>query len=398
MERKRIKEKFKNRGLRKASIEGYASGLVKFLKISNLSMKELDTLPIEKIEDKTKDAILRNVGVLAPKYLNLILNAIKTYLYFTDRIRSRKAFAEIRFDKSSTLENGLLAEMLETEDVRRLFTLGNGKKKIVLGLCGLSGLRPSIVPYLRVKHIHKKFYKLDNGKITIEKPALLIIPNLETDAYGKPLRDEFGSTTQIEGNKAGIPFPCFIPSFITEILERELNKHTVTPETSLTGYKNRRQINHLVKSCYEEIGYKGRCYDLRNYASTILDRLVLKFNNKDLKEFLMGHKPKIASGLYTLRGLNGTKLEKWTREYVEACESYLNEAVFGVASANGHAEAYAELATELGVNKSVLSKLEYGKLGWEQYRERVRALIVKTQETRIRGLFDTWMRERESTK
>lgn len=201
-QRNRIEKAFTHRGLKRASIMGYTSGLNKFLKTANLKLEDLNKLPIDEIEDKTKEMILSNVGILAPKYLNLILNAVKTYLYFSNRIRSRKAFIELKFDKSSTLENGLLVEMLENEDLSTMFKLASAKKKIVLGLCGLGGLRPSIVPILKVKHIHKNFYTLKDGKIKLARPVLMIIPNLETDKQGRSLRDKLGRTTKIEGNKA----------------------------------------------------------------------------------------------------------------------------------------------------------------------------------------------------
>ena len=397
-EREKIREAFQHKGLKKSGVAMYTSSLYRFLKRSNLSLEDLDTWEIRDLEDRVKETILGNVGVLAPKTLNVMLNAVKTYLYFMGRIRSRKSFIEIRFDKSSTLENGLLCNMLETQDLRKMFKLANGKKRIVLGLLGLAGLRPSLIPYLKVKHIHKDFIKLKDGKVKLKRPTLLIIPHVLTDKLGRPLRDDLGRVLKVTGNKANIPFPCFIPSAIAEVLETELNKDKVTLETRLTSCDNKRQVNFLIKSLYNEINYSGKMRDLRNFASTLLDRLTLIYNDKDLKEFMLGHKPKVGNGLYTLKGLTSQKLAEWTEKYTNSVENWVNEQIFGISRKNNFEGVLLEILRDMGTSKRDLGDLErdleQGKLEQEAFKVKIKGLINDAYERRIKEKFDSWFQEK----
>lgn len=281
-----------------------------------------------------------------------------------------------------------------------MFILCNRKRKIILSFTGLSALRPSLIPYLKVKHIYPEHRTIKNDKITLAKPCLIIVPNLVTNKNGMPLRDERGRAIRVTGNKANIPFPSFIPSNTIELLESFLNAlPKVTLETPLTTCKNKRQVIHIIKSCYREIGYEGKPYDLRNFGSTIIDRLTLMFNFKDLKEYMLGHKPKIGNGLYTLKGLSNEKLADWTEKYRKACENWMNEAIFRVSQKNEFSRILVEISQDLGVMdrdlRDLERELEQGKIGREEFKARIGALIDRAQESRVRSLFERWLKERD---
>lgn len=397
LKKPKLKSEFFLYGLKESTSVTYENGLRKFLKEEKLTIEDMKTKSVEEIENLAKEFILSNVGVLAPKYLNVVYSSIKTYLHMINRIRSRKAFLEIKFDKSSPLIDSMSAAALESKDMKQIFALANGKEKIDLGLYGLCALRPRLIPQIRVKDIHHQFRVIDanTGRITIKKPALIMIPNIITDASGQPIRGKDGKVKRVGGNKANIVFPCFIPSVLAEIIELYLNQSLpVTLETKLSPSNSHNDISYIVNKYFDKIGYKGRTYDMRNFGSVCLRRLSIECNDKDLEEFLMGHKPKIGTGLYTLRGAaqSSEKVAEWETEYTKSVDRWINENVFGHASAEqlNQGKAIRDFSTALGLNQEqingIFKLLEEGKMSLDQYKDRMRTFIDKTYNDKLLGM------------
>jgi len=150
----------------------------------------------------------------------------------------------MKFERSRPLTASLHAEALETRHVREMFAMANGVDSITLGMYGLEGLRPSLIPVMRVKHLHHRSYEIKDGKLVWNRlPPLMIIPYL----------DEKGRF--IEGNKAAIEFPSFIPTTIAEQMRLYLNglPEPVTLETKLAPVYNKDNITYIVKKYFKRM-------------------------------------------------------------------------------------------------------------------------------------------------
>ena len=149
--------------------------------------------------------IRTNQGTLAPKYLNVVYYATKRWCAIKELIKGARMFKEIKFDKSSRKNDAMSETPLETKDIKNGFKVSNIDKKVDWGLYGLCGLRPRLIPQLRVKHIFARNRKIENGNLSLVKPTIMIIPR------------------EIEGNKANITFMVFIPTRLAELIELRLN-------------------------------------------------------------------------------------------------------------------------------------------------------------------------------
>lgn len=234
---------------------------------------ELIDKGLEWIEDTTEDWIRAHEHKLAPKHLNMVYCAIKTWCKATRLIKNRNLFREIDFDKTSRKTEALTETMITTKMVRQIFEICDIGDKVDFGLYALFGLRPSLIPQLKVKHFHERSAHIENGKLIIDrKPALLIITRLDED--GKPLR----------GNKGNITFFVFVPTKICELIETWLNTNcgVVTSETRISEARNIDAVYFKVKQAYGKIGFEGRPYLLRSYADRILERITREYNEEDL--------------------------------------------------------------------------------------------------------------------
>ena len=115
-----MRESLRRYGLKRTSVKTYSNSIKSFCNNTSIKIEELLTRDIENIEELTETYIRNNEGILSPKFLNIVYSAIKTWLHCNKRIKGRKHFREIKFDKSSTVENHLLAKALETRDVQKM--------------------------------------------------------------------------------------------------------------------------------------------------------------------------------------------------------------------------------------------------------------------------------------
>ena len=391
LEKDEIKRRFERYGLTKQSARTYTGALLKLceaMKVTPENLLEgstpLTEVELNRVENLTEDFILDHRKILAPKYLNVIFNAVKTWLFVNRKIKSRKLFKEIKFDKSSLKESALMTESITTTDVKTTFQQANGTESVVIAFYGLMSLRPSLIPFLRVKHIHlrsKELITTPTGvTIKLKRPCLVIVP----------AKDEQGEW--VRGNKAHIDFMTFIPSRITELVELNLNREPAKTDNDmelkrLTCADNKRDVRYIVKKYFKLIGKEDMSpYRLRNYADYILDRNLRE--DEDLKEFLMGHKGKISS-VYQFRGLAPEKEDEFRRLYMKV-DRFIDESIFGALSETDRkiAVAQAMLAETLGVPKEkvaeIMKLLDAGKITLEQFNKAIAIQIQQSYREQIK--------------
>jgi hypothetical protein len=331
---------------------------------------------------------------IAPKRLNTQLSALKLWLLIHRKLKNRKQFREIKFEKNRTVESSLSAITLETRDIKKMFQMANGFDIITLGFYGLDGLRPSLIPQLKVRHLHPRSYKIENGSLVLLKtPPLLIIPT----------NDEKGA--HIEGNKASIEFPVFIP---TQIATRMLNYvnglgEAVTLDTRLCPSQDIGSVNYTVRKHYEGAGFNGKPYRMRNFASQLLKNIETKFNDADLKEFMLGHKPQKMSFIYDFKGLPEEVEAKWRSRYVEAVDGWINENIFMAQTAEDlkAARMLTDLAAKLGDEakaREIFDMFEKGNMSTEQLQQRLSGVIQEGQDARLESKLDLMIEKKFAKK
>ena len=317
---------------------------------------------------------LQNYKV-APKRLNVQLSALKLWLLINKKIKNRKMFRELKFEKGRAVEQSLMVSTLETADVQKMFQIANGVDSIILGLYGLCGIRPSIIPQIQVKHIHPRSAKIVDGKLQwTRSPPLIIVP---AEMMGE----------HVDGNKASIMFPVFIPNQIAARILNYVNEGTVTPETRLSPADKKSAIDYVVKKYYVKVGFSGKPYRLRNFASRVLKIIETKYNDAEFKEFLLGHKPAKISFTYDFKGLSEDMEADWRGKYA-IVDKWINESIFNVASSEDMkaARMLTELAAKLGDEakaREIFAMFEKGNMTMEMLEQRLAGMIKTEQEKQL---------------
>ena len=407
-ERAEIVKKFA-RHVAPATATSYAGALIKLctsaqfnrhpFEILNGEKFTMDDARLEKIEYATEDFILDHVNKLAPKYLNVIYNAIKSWLFVNRMIKTRRIFRELKFDKTSLKESALMSQNVTTPDMKTMFSLADGTDALSIGAYGLQGLRPSLIPYLRVTNIHPRSYTITDGRIELTRPCMIVIRSkyIDTDEQYNP---KFKKGEWVQGNKAHIDFISFVPTRITELLEHFVNKPQFDnngdpipiEHRKLNPADNKRDVRYIIKKYFREID-KGDMnpYRLRNYANFLFGKI--KDKDDDLKEQLMGHKGKI-SAVYQFRGLSDEQ-EKEYRMIYSIIDTYIDENVFGSLTETDRkiADTLDTMAHTLGVDvdqvAAIRAILEQGKMSLDQYRGRLESVIQKVSSERLQGMVNS---------
>lgn len=309
---------FLDHGLKESSAKVYARAFRSFCRFAKVSDPyALNELGIDRIEALMQRWINLKRNKLAPKYLNVAYCSVKRWCQIHGLIKSTKMFREIKFDKSSRKIDAFTEVMLETKHVKAGFKVTNLEDQIDWGLYSLCGLRPRLIPQLKVQNLYAKNYEINDGSFRFTvKPPLAIVPR----TYA--------------GNKANITFFVFIPTKLAELLEMQLNTNgNVTTETKISRSDNYRDIYYKIRCMFEHpsINFDGRPYLLRKYADRILDRITKVFNDEDLKEFLMGHKGKV-SAIYQVTGLTVEREKELRDMYVNACDKWISQNIFEATS------------------------------------------------------------------
>lgn len=364
----------------------YARSLRRFCKYASINPYDFPKIGLEKIEDLLVDFIADKREVFAPKYLNVIFNAVKRWCYIRKMIKTTKLFREIKFDKSSRKTDALTEAALETKHVKTCLKIANLEDSIDVGLYGLVGLRPQIIPQLRVKDIYHKNYEIVDGTFRFtKKPVIMFIPRT------------------YKGNKGNITFLVFIPTQVADRIELQLNTNTkITSQTKISESDNVREVYYKMKTLlmHPAINFNGRPYLLRSYADGILDRITKLFNDEDFKEFLMGHRGKL-SAIYQIRGLTDEKEKEMRDMYVKACDRWINENIFEMALHEDieRAKLLSDMARQLNVNPKDLDNafelLNNGKMTMKEYKSEITELTKQAQQKQIREQFEKLYLEME---
>jgi hypothetical protein len=371
-------------GLKESSVEVYSSALTSFCEFAGVTNPcGLNELGIDSIEILMQQWINQNRNRLSPKFLNVTYCSVKRWCQIHGLIKSTKMFREIKFDKSSRKTDALTETMLETKHIKAGFKIANLEDQIDWGLYALCGLRPRIIPQLKVKNLYQTNYEIikDEFRFTV-KPPLMIIPR----TYA--------------GNKANITFMIFIPTKLADLMQMQLNTDgNVTAETKISGCGNAHAVYYKIKCLFghPSINFTGRPYLLRKYADRILDRITRIYNDEDLKEFLMGHKGKI-SGIYQTTGLTEERENELREMYVNACGRWISRNIFETASQEEieRAEmliAYSEQIAELDKDKTEALKnaIRNGTLTVEALQAELgkltREALDRTMEAKFEQLF-----------
>ena len=382
---KRVYQDFIDYGLKDSSAEVYRNRLRFFCQWAGVDDAYcLLELGLKRIEEITQAFIRRFRGKMAPKSLNQYYCAVKRWSQIKGLVKSTKMFKEIKFDKTSRKVDALTEISLETRYIRDGFKVSGLDKKIDWGLFALCGLRPALIPQLKVKDIFPRNRLMDdNGKISLIKPAIMIIPR------------------EYKGNKGNITFMVFLPTRLCELIEMRLNQNhqVVALDTKISSSHNYRAVYHLIKQVYKKIGFSGRPYLLRSFADTILERITRKYNDEDFKEFLMDHKGKISS-IYQIKGLTQESEAHYRDMYLTACDTWINQQIFEMRSQSEMEKAHAVvdmMKSALGIDEdkaeAIVKLFEKGKLDFKQFNERLRVLGDQALSVRMRSEFKELMKE-----
>jgi integrase len=344
---------------------------------------DLFNLPdLATVEARTESYIMRHTRDLAPKTLNIVFSAVKTWCLAEGLVRNRKMFKEIRFDRTSRQTDAMTERPLENETIKQLFNVSDAQEKVLLGLYGLCGMRPSLLPQLKVSNFLNHDAEIVNGKLKFNsKNPFLIVPR------------------EYDGNKANITFFVIIPSKVAEYIEHTVNKANdrVTPETLLLSkYATEVAIYKKIKLMFRDVGFSGRPYLLRSFADNLLDQ-TLGHADEDLKERMLGHKGKI-SAVYQFHGLTDEIKKEYLAKY-QKVENWINERIFGTVSTEQktQAELLSAYATNIGVPAekvaALMKELFDTPLSFEDFQKRLTAATNDALETRMTTKFETMFRE-----
>lgn len=134
--------------LKPTSLTAYARSIDKFCTEQEINPFDFPKIGLEAIIDMAETYIINHVDTLAPKYLNVIYNAVKTWCFVLRMIKNRKLFREIKFDKQSRKMDAMTEQPLETRHIRELMMISDAHERTLLGLYALCALRPSLIPQL----------------------------------------------------------------------------------------------------------------------------------------------------------------------------------------------------------------------------------------------------------
>lgn len=375
MPQDQLKTLFRNYGLKESTCETYIDGLTTFQRQTGINL--LKERSLKKIENATQRFIRQNENKLSPKYLNTIYCAVRRLCQIRGLIKSTHMFRQIKFERQARKNDALFEQPITTEMMRKVFETFPIEDKIDVGFYGLCGLRPRLIPQLRVKNIYPPHYKIENGKIKLKKPTIIIIPRT------------------FEGNKGNVTFFTILPVKIAELLETWLNTQAskVTPETKLSETDNRRDVYTKMKRILRKVGYTGRPYMLRKYADDLLDRITYFEHDEDFKEFLMGHKGEI-SAVYQKKGLSPEKEKEYLDKYMRTVNEWIDEKIFGKPSKQeiDKAEMLASFARNLGVPdekiNAIFDLLKTGQMTPEQFEQELNITVQKQLEKQMENKFE----------
>jgi len=368
----KLMNEFQNYGLKRMTAKGYAAHVIRFCNRNGITENDLLNLPLEQIEDLTERFIKSNMRRLSPKELNNYYASIKAYLVMKRKIKSTREFRQIKFDGQSRKTRD--REMITREIMRQACDNTDVVGKLVLTFYGVNGLRPSIIPQLKVGNIRKKDIKFNaDGTVKLAPKTWIWI------------------WREYEGNKARIDFPIILTDEQRKWLEDHLNQRirygeVINDDTQLLAIGQTADcVYKIVKRLLRKVGFNGRTYLLRHYAFKQLKRAVEDY---DFREWLMGHKGRISAIYDHEHYLDDREIEEYKMQYDQT-----KLLIYGATTEEmRQAELLAGFARNLGVSDDkiaqILNLLKTGQLTAKQFEQRLNQIVQKHLEQQIEDKFE----------
>lgn len=320
---------------------------------------------------------------LAPKTLNRRICALKSYMVYKGVIDNPKMFKQIKFDKHSRATRD--AALIIFEQFKAMFDHGDIREKCVIGLYGNHGVRPSLIPQLILEDL-----KSPRDGYT---PLFIngIPDRIELEQYQWILVKK-----EYEGNKGNIEFPVILSGELANWLTQHLNTRkrrgeVLTLKSQLVAVTSKRDVDYIVDKLFIEVGFKGRNYLLRHYANK---RLKAATEDKDLKEWMMGHKGDISDVYDHEHGLSHEEIEEYNasidmsklRIYGASSEEFKRAKIMG--------DVVRKLsdANQEDINR-ILDLLTKNKMTFEQFDKRLTVIMQEAQRKAIKTQFAELMKD-----
>jgi len=372
---KELVSQFLDYGLKRLSAETYARALKRFCDETETTPETLLQMPLEAIEDLTEQFIKRNRNKIAPKYLNVIYNAVKTWLHLNRKIKSRKMFREIKFDKHTRKTRDVA--LPDKDFIRKLCDVANGlKERLIVVLYGIYGLRPSLIPQITIGDVyHKDITFNQDGTVKLSNRVWIMVKR------------------EYEGNKGNIDFPIILTSETSQWLEDYLNERvrngeTLNSETPLIKAYSKQNVDRIIDKLFKKVGFRGRNYLLRHMANKFLKCAV---DDSDLKEWLMGHKGRIAS----IYDHEGHTLADWEIQQYKNAIDEKELLVYGLTKTQediikAKIETIKAIIKDFDETQIEMLKRELalGKLTFEQFNQKLNEIAQKSMNTQIEKRFE----------
>lgn len=317
----------------------------------------------------------------APKTLNQRICALKAYLVYKGVMDNPRHFKQIKFDKFSraTRDKALIL----FEQFKRMFDHADLREKLVIAFYGNFGVRPSLIPQLLIEDLKSR----KDGYT-----ALFIngIPErIELEQYQWIMVKK-----EYEGNKGHIDFPIVLTGEVAEWLSQHLNGRIrrgekLTLQSQLIAVTSKRDVDYIVDKLFKAVGFEGRNYLLRHFANK---RLKAAYEDKDFKEWCMGHVGDISSIYDHEHGLSHEEIKEYN-----ASIDMSRLRIYGATSNEvKNANLMVSVARKLShINESKLSEvldlLERGKMTFEEFDQRLTTIIREAQDRAIEAKFDELM-------
>lgn len=320
---------------------------------------------------------------IAPKSLNLKLSAVKGWLLYKRVISNTRQFRQIKFDKTSRATRD--KQLILTKQFKRMCDHADIREKCVIGLYGIHGVRPSLIPQLLLEDIKspKDAYTplLINGipnPIQLEEFTWIMVKK------------------EYEGNKGNCDFPIILTSETAEWISQHLNQRVrrgekLTLDSQLVKVPSKKSVDDIVDKLFEVVGFKGRNYLLRHFANKLLKSA---HEDKDFKEWCMGHSGDISDVYDHEHGLNEEEIAEYN-----ASIDMSKLRVYGATSDEmKDARLMVNVAKKLSYSNmeeldKIVKLLEVGKMTFEQFEEQLTGAMQDAQRRAIKREFAMLMEE-----
>lgn len=262
---------------RPSSANTYLSAIIRYCSHVGITPQQLADISLEAIEKQTEAYIFEHQGQLSPSFLNITYSAMKKFCLWQNKIKNFAQFKQIDFDKSSRVVHE--RAFLTPAQFRKLFDHADIREKCVLALYGVHGLRPALIPQLKIEDIMGWQNCITNNQIELSEYMWLMIKS------------------DYRGNKARIQFPAILTNETADWISQHLNSRARDGEklggkTQLVHIPTKTAVSEIVRKVYKQIGFNGRPYLLRHYANKLMKKA---YDDAELKEWCMGHKGSISA-------------------------------------------------------------------------------------------------------